>query len=287
MGVTNWHEKMRVITHCPACQTQFFATEEQLNKHGGKVRCGQCMQVFDARAQLISVAENSDDSSDNSRVDVNSASIAAPHPADPPSALATTINLTEVADTASSSEASDQQPSFVGDTVKKNKNRSNTASNKSRVWLWSFASLLLILIAVTQSIYFLREEIAIYYPNAKPYLLQACQQLSCNINLPKKIEFIVIDDSDMQEDAEHPGLVRFASTLINTGNHVIAYPNLELTLTDVEDKPVLRRIFKPDEYLPAETNITDGIQTGAETRIKLAVTTSDIAVAGYRVFVTY
>jgi len=278
---------MRVITHCPACQTQFFATEEQLNKHGGKVRCGQCMQVFDARAQLISVAENSDDSSDNSRVDVNSASIAAPRPADPPSALATTINLTEVADTASSSEASDRQPSFVDDTVKKNKNRSNTASNKSRVWLWSFASLLLILIAVTQSIYFLREEIAIYYPNAKPYLLQACQQLSCNINLPKKIEFIVIDDSDMQEDAEHRGLVRFASTLINTGNHVIAYPNLELTLTDVEDKPVLRRIFKPDEYLPAETNITDGIQTGAETRIKLAVTTSDIAVAGYRVFVTY
>ena len=47
---------MRVITHCPACQTQFFATEEQLNKHGGKVRCGQCMHIFDAKSQLLQQA---------------------------------------------------------------------------------------------------------------------------------------------------------------------------------------------------------------------------------------
>lgn len=278
---------MRVITHCPACQTQFFATEEQLNQHGGKVRCGQCMHVFDARAQLISVAEDTDNTADNSNSKDNPSSIDSALPAQPFSAPESPKAFTEIAGTDSTADADKQQPSYLGDTIKKNKNRSNIAANKSRVWLWAFASLILVLIAGIQSIYFLRDEIAIYYPNAKPYLVQACQKLSCSINLPKKIEFIVIDDSDMQEDAEHPGLVRFASTLINSGNHVVAYPNLELTLTDVEDKPVLRRIFKPNEYLPAETNIADGIQAGAETRIKLAVTTSDITVTGYRVFVTY
>jgi predicted Zn finger-like uncharacterized protein len=278
---------MRVITHCPACQTQFFATEEQLNQHGGKVRCGQCMQVFDARAQQISVAEDSTNTTNNSSLNDQASSTLDATPAPAASTPESPKAFTEIADTDRTADTAEQQPSFLGDTIKKNKNRSNQITNKSRIWLWAFATLILLLIVGIQSIYFLRDEIAIYYPNAKPYLVQACQKLSCTINLPHKIEFIVIDDSDMQEDAEHPGLVRFASTLINSGNHAVAYPNLELTLTDVEDKPVLRRIFKPNEYLPAGTIIADGIQANAEARIKLAVTTSDIAVSGYRVFVTY
>lgn len=277
---------MRVITHCPACQTQFFATEEQLNKHGGKVRCGQCLQVFDARAQLITVTENSEDAADNIDAEDNTSAIdnvAQAQTLSPESPK----NSVEIVGADSPVDTAVQQPSFLGDAVKKNKNRSNKLGNKSWIWLWSCATLLLVLIGCIQSVYFLRNEIAIYYPNVKPYLVQACQKLSCSIELPRKIESIIIDDSDMQEDADHTGLIRFTSTLINSGSHVLAYPNLELTLTDVDDKPVLRRIFKPNEYLPAETNIADGIQAGEETRINLAITTSDTAVAGYRVFVTY
>lgn len=240
------------------------------------------MHVFDARAQLITVAENTADIS----IKDETASIesAAPIHAQPESESPS--NTTEIASTEVTADTASQLPSYLGDAVKKNRLRPGN-TGKSRTWLWAFASLILVLTAGLQSIYFLRDEIAIYYPVSKPYLLQACQKLTCTINLPKKIDFIVIDDSDMQEDAEHAGIVRFASTLINHGNHVVAYPNLELTLTDVDDKPVLRRIFKPNEYLAAGTNIADGIQSGAETRINLAVTTSDIAVAGYRVFVTY
>lgn len=278
---------MRVITHCPACQTQFFATEEQLNQHGGKVRCGQCLQVFDARAQLISVTKDADNAADSSSLNDQASSIIDAPPTQTASIPESAKDSSAITSTENSEDTASKQPSFMGDTIKKNKNRSNIATNKSRVVLWTCASLLLLLIAAIQSIYFLRDEIAIYYPNSKPYLVQACQKLSCSINLPKKIEFIVIDDSDMQEDANHPGLVRFASTLINSGHHVVAYPNLELTLTDVEDKPVLRRIFKPNEYLPAGTIIADGIQANAEISIKLAVTTSEITVSGYRVFVTY
>lgn len=241
------------------------------------------MHVFDARAQLITVTENTADISiKDETVSIESA---APIHAQPESESPS--NATEIASTEVTADTSSQQlPSYLGDAVKKNRLRPGN-TGKSRTWLWAFASLILVLTAGLQSIYFLRDEIAIYYPVSKPYLMQACQKLTCTINLPKKIDFIVIDDSDMQEDAEHAGIVRFASTLINNGNHVVAYPNLELTLTDVDDKPVLRRIFKPNEYLATETNIANGIQPGAETRINLAVTTSDVAVAGYRVFVTY
>jgi len=279
---------MRVITHCPACQTQFFATEEQLNQHGGKVRCGQCMQVFDAMAQLVSInegAENIADADSSSKDDTPAIDSAAPVQTVPE--LEASDSVIEITAPETATETA-KQPAYLGDAIKKNRLRaSHTTGNKSRKWLWVAASLLMLLLATIQSVYFLREEIAIYYPQAKPLLVQACQKLSCTINLPKKIESIAIDDSDMQEDADHPGLIHFASTLINSGHHVLAYPNLELTLTDVEDKPVLRRNFKPSEYLPAGTNIADGIQAGDESRIKLSITTGDIAVAGYRVFVTY
>lgn len=280
---------MRVITHCPACQTQFFATEEQLNKHGGKVRCGQCLQVFDARAQLITVTEDSavavsqDSNLNDSISTADMAATMQPAQSVSPDIPADTTVSSAQAETI---PAVQPAPSYLNDAVEKTKTRPQYAA-KTRGWLWGLGSLLLLLLAVLQSLYFLRDEIAIYYPDLKPYLVQACQPLSCSINLPKQIESIIIDDSDMQEDADHPGLVRFSSTLINNGSHLLAYPNLELTLTDTDDKPVLRRIFKPAEYLPTDNKIEDGIRAGEQVRIQLAITTSDIAVAGYRVFVTY
>lgn len=282
---------MRVITHCPACQTQFFATEEQLNKHGGKVRCGQCMHVFDARAQLVRITEQTEEAPETvSASDISEAVTSTPPAAaDLQTESVPGFTSDPVANTDSDivAEVAAPAPSFLGDTGKKYKAHGGQSFAKPRRWLWRIAVLVMMLLAVMQSIYFMRNEIAIYYPQTKPYLLQACKILSCSINLPQKIDFIVIDDSDMQEDADHAGLVRFASTLINQGHHVVAYPNLELTLTDVEDAPVIRRVFKPAEYLPAGINIDEGIAAGAETRIKLAITTSDIPVSGYRVFVTY
>jgi len=35
-------------TQCPQCETRFRVTDEQLNIAGGKVRCGNCMHVFNA-----------------------------------------------------------------------------------------------------------------------------------------------------------------------------------------------------------------------------------------------
>src|SRR5690348_10918919 len=58
MGVTHRYPKMRAVTHCPACQTEFFVTDEQLNQHNGKVRCGQCLHVFDAKAEILETVDN-------------------------------------------------------------------------------------------------------------------------------------------------------------------------------------------------------------------------------------
>jgi predicted Zn finger-like uncharacterized protein len=270
---------MRVITHCPACQTQFFATEQQLNQHAGKVRCGQCMHVFDAKAQMLDVAVDSNSSKNIKTLGV---------------ATDTTISTTEPGKTKSktskskkNTNAESQQPAYFDDISGKSKLKRQLLSHKFKPWLWRLAAIIALLIAITHSVYFLRNEIAIYYPQFKPALIKACQILNCKIQLPKQIEFIVIDDSDMQEDAERIGLVNFSTTLMNTGSHAVAYPDLELTLTDIDEKPVLRRLFKPAEYLAKQILIEDGFKADTEIKVKLAILTSDTAVSGYRVFVTY
>ncbi len=45
-------------TRCPHCETRFKIVEAQLTAHGGMVRCGHCLQAFDARPDFI--AEQAD-----------------------------------------------------------------------------------------------------------------------------------------------------------------------------------------------------------------------------------
>lgn len=272
---------MRSVTHCPNCHTQFFVTEVQLNQHQGQVRCGQCMHVFDARAQFIAV-----DAATEITLDV----AGTPNEISPaPAADATPAENSNAA-------SADNQFILIESTLEDKpynfENEADTAKSKSRKAkarssLAPLLLLTLILTAVLQNTYFLRNQIAIYYPASKPYLTQACQYLACSIELPKKIEFIVIDDSDMEEDTNHVGLIHLSSTIINQAGFNQTYPNLEVTLTDAEDQPKLRRIFKPHEYLPPHTDLSLGIAAGESLKIKLAMTTQDVAVAGYRVFVTY
>jgi len=46
---------MSLVVTCPSCGTVFTMVREQLEASSGHVRCGHCMQVFDAKAQLVQV----------------------------------------------------------------------------------------------------------------------------------------------------------------------------------------------------------------------------------------
>lgn len=271
---------MTNVTSCPNCQTQFIVTDEQLNQHNGKVRCGHCLHVFDATKELVDVSETEANIIDDTDLvtinDENQVQITHIEPHE-----STQIN-DEASEIVNNDLIKDTQTSYFQTSAQKDE-------HKSRLYkrLIGLIAILLLIIAVVQSVYFWRGDIAIYYPKLKPLLVQACEKLSCSIQLPKKIEFIIIDDSDMQEDANHAGLIHFSSTLINQAGFIQTYPNIELTLTDIEDKPKLRRIFTPAEYLPKHTDVASGLPAGAEIKVNLALIVQDEPVAGYRISVSY
>lgn len=270
---------MRHITHCPACETQFFVTDEQLNQYEGKVRCGQCLHVFNAKTQILDPTHTATTLVDESPKIADTP--VTPHfNHDPPVALVEPFVL-ESASPSTPDYTLNEFDDFL----------SKTKSKKFRkpwnIWIWVVLVLIFLSTAVVQAVYYFRNDIALFYPATKYYLEQACQYLKCTIQLPKRIELIAIDDSDIQEDAEHKGLIWLSSTLINQAPYTQSFPNLELTLTDVEDQPKLRRIIQPVEYIGAGRDMHAGILPNEALRIRLAIDIQNELLAGYRVLVTY
>lgn len=255
---------MSLITACPACSTNFFVTSEQLNAHHGDVRCGKCSHVFNALDRLGEVEEAP-------IPDI----VPQEAPVVPPAVITTP------------SAAAIETPSIFGEVATKTKTLSRGKRKPKVVWPYYVFAAGLLLIASLQILYFLRTPIATQWPGVKPFLASACDIMGCTVELPKDINLLVIDDSDLQEDAEHEGVIRLSTVLINNASFAQAYPMLELTLTDKNDRPVLRRAFAANEYANKGTDISAGIPAGEELQIKLALTSSNVEVFGYRVFVTY
>jgi predicted Zn finger-like uncharacterized protein len=145
----------------------------------------------------------------------------------------------------------------------------------------------LVLAVILQCVFFYRHTIAMEFPQTKPYFVSICQTLGCKIDLPKEIHLFSIDDSTIEEDASHQGVIRLSSTITNRAEFNQAFPNLEVTLTDTQDHPKLRRIFKPSEYLTKEFNLEVGIAAGDSISINMPLMADDLKPAGFRLLVSY
>jgi predicted Zn finger-like uncharacterized protein len=304
---------MNYITSCPACETQFVLTTEHIKAHRGKVQCGQCEHIFNAKNRLTEVSEDIHSAAEyNASLESSKqVTIANSAPADDKhinavldGVLGAVPNLEDL--NANSTLYADANDPFIGDQTHIEIEDSYSFEDEKPIAIDDLAtspkfkkdkvklnigslllSFLLITLAALQSIYFLRTKIAAEYPQFKPYLVQACTALQCNIDLPNNLDLFTIDDSDMQESENYANVIDFSSLLINNANYPQAFPNIELTLTDTDDQPVIRRLIKPSEYLKTSANVAAGMAGKDEVRVKLAINVTDLSVAGYRVLLSY
>lgn len=161
---------------------------------------------------------------------------------------------------------------------------------KGRRWYflgWGGGIMLLLLALAAQSIYFYRDSVAVYYPQAKPLLVEACQLLGCQVRLPANINLIKLDGHELQAMPDRPNVVTFSALLRNNAAHRQAYPNLELTLTDLTNQALARRHFTPKEYLPPGTKIENGMPMQEEVPLKLTLDLDRLEAVGYKSRVYY
>jgi hypothetical protein len=79
----------------------------------------------------------------------------------------------------------------------------------------------------------------------------------------------------------------FSANLKNRAPFIQEYPHLELTLTDARDAAMLRKVFKPGEYLPEALPAGAGFAARAEAAVQLVLETSDVPAIGYRLYLFY
>jgi hypothetical protein len=129
-----------------------------------------------------------------------------------------------------------------------------------------------------------RDRIAAAQPALKPLLQQLCGPLQCTVGPPRQIEAVVIEGSTFSKLRGDAYRLNF--TLRNQAATEIAMPAVELTLTDGQDQPVVRRVLTP-----ADMGATSGsLAAGGDWNGNFAMSVAGNGtgrVAGYRVLAFY
>lgn len=343
---------MNGTTLCPHCNTRFKIVEAQLEVHHGMVRCGHCLQAFDARPNFIPDQPNPQlelpildeaPTSEAPEPDISELALGEDIPGEDtaeklteaiaaqapelPDQTTFTENDHDVAQAATpqtdeSSELAEPPPHEPLDFSQTNDASRHEALPEpvvapfgqqplpptktlaeqvaiiedeydsappaaARKWPWALAALLCLLLLVGQAAYFFRVDLAARLPGLKPGLVASCQLLRCSVPLPQKSELMSIESSGLEADPALENQITLNALLRNRATFSQAFPHLELTLNDTQDKPLARLIFKPADYLPPLESEKFGLLPNHELGIKLHLDVADLKPTGYRLVLFY
>lgn len=153
--------------------------------------------------------------------------------------------------------------------------------------LMTAGSALLLGAFLVQGAYVFRDQIAAWFPQTKPALAAACVRIGCQVGLPTRIESVSIESSELQTLAADANTFTLSVLLRNHGGTDQAWPNIELTLNDANEKALVRRVFAPREYLPSAQDAKKGFAARSEQPVKLFFELSQLKASGYRVYLFY
>ena len=148
-------------------------------------------------------------------------------------------------------------------------------------WPFILAAILLSLLLLVQAAYVYRTSLVIVVP----VLGDVFAALGIEVPLARQVEQVAIETSDLQSDPGR-GLLILNATLKNRAAFSQAWPSLELTLTDVNDAVVSRRVIESTEYLPA-SEAGNAFVANGEQAIRLWIEAKSIAASGYRLYLFY
>lgn len=265
---------MSLVTTCPSCGTMFRFQPTELTSHGGEGRCSVCHQIFNALENVT-------------HIDENTSARTLETTEDEPSAIVTPPSLPEaVPDTPVITNSEPEETPVIHDTAPE---LPETLFQKKRFAWPSFlkpmsVALVLLFIAALQSALFFRNQISQRFPSAYPPLASLCKAFSCSVALPQQAKLITIEDYSLRSHPDYNDVLVLESTLHNRANFPLAFPVLNLTLTDNFNAAVANRVFKPEEYLPKEIDSAQGLKGKSSISIALHLGVAGIKSSKYKLF---
>lgn len=305
---------MSLNTRCPACETVFKVVPDQLKVSSGWVRCGRCAEVFDAATHMLApmggsvIKTVSPQLLEPTRAPMPSASPVTAHEAAafksaPMTQPAPSTPLDPIATQTHSryinpATAISTQPDIDLDRVPELsfvRNAKNKAfwQQTAVVRVMLTAVLALGVLLAFQVVLDQRHQLAAKYPSMQTSLAALCAPLGCEIEAVKQLDALKIESSTFQKTQESPQGDTFALkvTLKNNATLPLAVPALELSLTDVNDKAVIRRVLSATDLgFQGQTLAALGEWNGVTSVFVSANATQNTdraAVTGYRVLAFY
>ncbi len=240
-----------MFTHCPHCDTCFRVTSEQLKSAQGSVRCGRCFGTFNALEHLV---DKSPDEKETHTTPKPPKTAVTPSVAAPPTPLDAPIAREAIA------ERSQQLVEEFQETSQQPVRRPG--------WPWLLAALALVTLFAGQYIFFNINNLS-QNLKLRPLLYSLCNITPCEVPLMKSPRLITLVERDIRNHPKEKGILQVKAVIKNKAPYVQAYPLMELSLHDITGQIIAQRRFKPDEYLPGNVDLGQGIKSQQSVDIAL------------------
>jgi predicted Zn finger-like uncharacterized protein len=172
----------------------------------------------------------------------------------------TPIGATAATSSAAPAEASQPLPSFIQKAMEK----AYWHRTSVRLTLYALIAVLLLVLGA-QWFYRHKNEWAASHAQWRPALQAVCAVLQCQIEVPRKLSEVVIDSSSFVRGTANR--FDFQLMLRNRADVEVAMPTLELTLTDLDNQVIARRLIPPTEWPEQPTSL--GAQAVWPLRLEL------------------
>lgn len=294
---------MSLSARCPVCTTLFKVVPDQLKVSDGWVRCGQCGEVFDAHAPVATAPSDASELS-ATESEAGAAITAAGPMAESDEVLPpepTFIDQSRLAGAplqpawsppehdrpvdALHEVAPVEVPTigFLADIDPSKRRRKARARRRMGV-----ASLLLAVLLVVQVAYFQRDRLAASAPALQPALAALCELAHCTLAPVRQIESVALDSSTFTQ--LRPDAFRLSFVLKNEAQIALAVPALEVTLTDNQDRAVVRRVVLPADFAPRDRPLAAREELAGSLVLGLSADAAEprsFGITGYRVLAFY
>ena len=145
---------------------------------------------------------------------------------------------------------------------------------------YAWAIVVLSLLAVFQWCMIERASLAKYYPPSRPVFEAICARFGCLVPLPQDAAALAIEDHDLRPDPLRPGYFMLTAKIKNQSSFVQALPYVELSLNDIHNVTVVRRVLVPEEW--AKLSGEDAkLPAHTQASLDLILDVGSTPVAGY------
>ncbi len=249
-----------MYTQCPECLTVYRIGAAEIAAARGSVRCAHCNALFDALPTL-SEALPAEPIDRLARHDEQSTA---------PQLGLSVFRPSPGGQGALFFDPDKRQRSAARAPATPQFTRARRRHKPRRNAPWIIGSLLLVLVLGAQ-IGWIERASWMHDARVRPWLDAACGHIGCVLPLRRDSELLQLTSRDIRPHPSVAGALIISATLHNAADFAQPFPPVQVTLSDLDEKPIAMRRFQPADYVSDDETTRKGLAPGANASIVFEV----------------